>query len=97
LALASFPTRRSSDLRPGELGGQLGVQAVDVLPGELLGDRHDHGQLDRREADLASELVPANRLLGTLTVLQAGTATNLTGLREGRSEEHTSELQSREN
>src|SRR5690606_6347067 len=74
--------------RPRELGGQLGVQAVNVLPGELLRHRDDDGELDRREADLASELVPADRLGRTLTVLQAGTGANLTGLREGVRQRH---------
>src|SRR5690606_25720152 len=74
--------------RPGKLGGQLGVQAVNVLPGELLRHRDEDGELDRREADLRTELVPANRLGRTLTVLQGGTGTNLTGLRESVRERH---------
>src|SRR5690606_11417660 len=56
--------------RAGELSRKLRVQAVNVLPGELLRHRHDDGKLDRGKRLGAAELVPGNRLLGTLTVLK---------------------------
>src|SRR5690606_7848651 len=68
--------------RAGELSRKLRVQAVNVLPGELLRHRHDDGKLDRGKRLGAAELVPGNRLLGTLTVLKSGPAANLASLGE---------------
>src|SRR5207237_10063090 len=80
-ALPSFPTRRSSDLRRGDLGdvanlrGEIGREQVDVV-GQIL-----PGAADAGHHGLAAE--PA---------LGADLARHARHL--GRSEEHTSELQS---
>src|SRR5690606_41828961 len=82
--LPSFPTRRSSDLLPVlELAGLLVLQRPAVPGEELHQLALDEAAVrtDGERADLAVEHVDARRDRGTL----------------GRSEEHTSELQSREN
>src|SRR5690606_1355641 len=71
----------SSDVCSSDLG-QLAVEAVHVLAGELLAHRHDDGQLDRGERLLTTELVPADGLLGTLAVSQRGAVADLASLGE---------------
>src|SRR5690606_41862052 len=79
--LHSFPTRRSSDLRD---------DGVHLLVGELAEGRplHNHPALCRDPA------LRCNRLGGDLVVARDHTDLDPRAL---RSEEHTSELQSREN
>src|SRR5690606_40104370 len=96
LHLHSFPTRRSSDLEAAEaelrhdLARLLGdheeiVHDVLRLPGELLPEH----RILRRDPDRASVEM-------TLAHHDAAERDQRRG-REARSEEHTSELQSREN
>src|SRR5690606_40173140 len=84
--LPSFPTRRSSDLLYGRLHQALGALPADRLDA----DADLHGGLGGRLADRGQLVVPRGRLAG------GAEADLLEALRE-RSEEHTSELQSREN
>src|SRR5690606_41906972 len=89
--LHSFPTRRSSDL----------------LSAAINGDTTEAAMLLEREADIADalkQLSGADDLNGIRTLIKAGKAAPATlidrvlaGDMDGRSEEHTSELQSREN
>src|SRR5690606_41605690 len=85
--LLSFPTRRSSDL-----AGWLSRPAVDALPGAA---RHRPIRWAARRG------AGAERLDRPLRAGAAQPARDLSGIRRAlrrrRSEEHTSELQSREN
>src|SRR5690606_41280971 len=88
----SFPTRRSSDLKFPDLG----LSVLESCPGV------QHYRLDRFEPRIAPDQVRDAHGLVVLT--PAVTAETLAGAenllaigRFGRSEEHTSELQSREN
>src|SRR5690606_40764053 len=87
--LPSFPTRRSSDLEMPRAGGGGsaceidGVRHIDALINFLL------GQLRRRRA------VSARRQMHD--GVDAFNGVRPVGELAGRSEEHTSELQSREN
>src|SRR5690606_39501304 len=89
----SFPTRRSSDLKVTALAGELtglGVRA-EVLPADL-SDPEQRASLPDRvaELDLTVDILVNNAGLSTLGRVSAADPAN-------RSEEHTSELQSREN
>src|SRR5207248_11161773 len=79
--LASFPTRRSSDLRPGD------VPAVDARPRSARAANWTHPPVHQRD-DLLDRVRP----------LRVDPRDQRSGLlrpgRQGRSEEHTSELQS---
>src|SRR5690606_40166487 len=90
---ASFPTRRSSDLQAEALG-------VDIFPGfaaaHILYD--DNGAVRgvltgdmgvARDGTHTAHYQPGMELLASYTIFAEGS--------RGRSEEHTSELQSREN
>src|SRR5690606_41405400 len=87
--LHSFPTRRSSDL--ADRVEQAGLAVVDVT--------HDG---DHRRTDLQVRLVALVLAVGEVEALQQLTvlvlgADDLDDVVHLRSEEHTSELQSREN
>src|SRR5690606_40386247 len=81
-ALRSFPTRRSSDLIPADLALQRPERLHD-LPGEPAG--HRHREVTERCPPDRPFCEPHQRVQG------------LPGGLDQRSEEHTSELQSREN
>src|SRR5690606_41645824 len=87
--LPSFPTRRSSDLQ------RLEQRRAALVAHVLLEAVHAAERDERRAARLvrrhAARLVAARRLLD----MEADLLVQL-GLRATRSEEHTSELQSRE-
>src|SRR5690606_41949596 len=88
-ALPSFPTRRSSDLRRRRVLPQLG----HGLGGNV--DAHDHARPTTvRRVVHAVGAVAREAAQVTQLYAQAAVAD---GLAEERSEEHTSELQSREN
>src|SRR5690606_42154817 len=94
--LASFPTRRSSDLheRLEEVGADRGLVAASVPPGE-----DGAGSPARRGlADLVERTVDTHQLGAhhPVLVLEPGQVARR-DLPAPRSEEHTSELQSREN
>src|SRR5204862_8234457 len=78
--LPSFPTRRSSDLKPG------GRQVV----GERLACRGVAAAGERQRQFVQARIVPDQHQL-----LRVGCASGANGLQQLRSEEHTSELQSR--
>src|SRR5207302_11214214 len=95
LYLHSFPTRRSSDLYAAEALHRSGIPIAEItmtVPGAL-----------DVISDLASRLPEI--IVGAGTVLDAETASSRffparlseATITSGRSEEHTSELQSREN
>src|SRR5690606_40830061 len=86
--LHSFPTRRSSDLaRPHFLVEHHLVLEVVQRPGKLRERVHLHVAADRGSRERNE------RLLGEASLQLI----DETALRADRSEEHTSELQSREN
>src|SRR5690606_41065748 len=81
-AQRSFPTRRSSDLLGNDTLGTVKINGVDVTAGGTVPDAH---------GDLVVTL--ANGVYSYIYTLTSTT----TDVDNGRSEEHTSELQSREN
>src|SRR5690606_40462388 len=91
LALRSFPTRRSSDLAPATaiVFFLLGLREPQRSSRRLLGQRKD-GQ-HTAELGIAAEI-----LVGTDRAKTLGRSFE-TRRHADRSEEHTSELQSREN
>src|SRR5690606_39581959 len=80
--LPSFPTRRSSDLPAAGADHRLLHRRVLLGEGTRRADRRGPGAAHRRRGLGVREVHPACDRLGG---------------RRGRSEEHTSELQSREN
>src|SRR5690606_40863270 len=90
-ALSSFPTRRSSDLRTVQ-GGQQGADLVDLA--RDVDDQQRVGAGIRGDAAARRQEATADR--GTAAGTTAGGELGAFG-QQVRSEEHTSELQSREN
>src|SRR5690606_41733767 len=94
--LPSFPTRRSSDLKWFSFcfNGQLANYSV--LKEQLLNDGDHHLSLDTDTEIILHEigriLSESRQRLDWLDVIRQATSRF-----DGRSEEHTSELQSREN
>src|SRR5690606_40079853 len=86
-SLHSFPTRRSSDLQDATRPGA----------GERRRQHAVHGAEFAREPEFADELVPRQRLARQLPARGKDAERNRQVEAAARSEEHTSELQSREN
>src|SRR5690606_39693919 len=87
-ALHSFPTRRSSDLEGGRLLAYFAALELDNAR------RHPDAGERARAADVLALLTPLVKAFLTESALES---TSLAIQVHGRSEEHTSELQSREN
>src|SRR5690606_39471781 len=94
LARPSFPTRRSSDLRRrsgrpfGRLVASRGLGAIPLRDGQRSATALGEHRLGDLAPDLAHRAVVVARAIGAFAELVPKTR---------RSEEHTSELQSREN
>src|SRR5690606_41063982 len=95
--LPASPTRRSSDLRDRSAGRHRpATRGGDAPPARPSGARRGLEGSDALAAPLGMVVQPAWRRIGD--VAQAGRRSAQEGpYGEGRSEEHTSELQSREN
>src|SRR5207302_10742778 len=94
-SLHSFPTRRSSDLALHASAAQMGALTTAYLVPNLLFSLHAGVWIDRRGKRRETMLL-ADFARGLLT-LTIPVAYALGDLTWARSEEHTSELQSREN
>src|SRR5206468_11248949 len=86
--LPSFPTRRSSDLEHARLRVERGVGFAE-LPD------YERARRDQREAIEAERAVERTQPLGARTHRLGELAARQDGPDDARSEEHTSELQSR--
>src|SRR5690606_39912094 len=93
--LRALPTRRSSDLLEDWFGAHRELRTIQPILDEL-GHRHpDVGIGVRPRGPLAFRVAERMSLISDALFLEATTADG--ALRPVRSEEHTSELQSREN
>src|SRR5690606_42016141 len=90
--LHSFPTRRSSDLGRSR-GFALFHRAAEMGCDDVAFRGFANGEADALRAALTGEKAPGVDALARVEVTRAGPLHDALG----RSEEHTSELQSREN
>src|SRR5690606_40575125 len=93
--LHSFPTRRSSDLKPGQnraffLAARLAGAVGDATLAQIIGGQFHANLVTGKNPDVVLAHLSGDVRSNDVPVFQLHT-------KHGRSEEHTSELQSREN
>src|SRR5690606_41693317 len=91
--LHSFPTRRSSDLWRSLLGAA--IRSATASSGA--GDDYTYRRPARRSAAVPGAVLPSLRRTPPRVGVIVDTSGSVSDADLGRSEEHTSELQSREN
>src|SRR5690606_40136696 len=94
--LPSFPTRRSTDLKRD--GQELSTEEIKfVITGYTTGDIADYQMSAFLMAVYFQNMTERERADLTLAMAESGDQIDLSAIDGIRSEEHTSELQSREN